>query len=108
MCVLAALILWWIADAPVRNSRVSEEHVRAVARTSAEFSMFQESPLRIVIGAHQRVHAAIENPVHRFAGNISLGGRSAKGRNQEPAMPLFLNWITHIRKIEHGQTHQLK
>src|ERR1019366_10693024 len=51
MCVLAALILPRRADAAIHYSHVVEEHVRAVARTSAEFSALRPAAFGIVFGS---------------------------------------------------------
>src|ERR1019366_2092748 len=86
MCVLTALILPRRADAAIHYSHIVEEHVRVVARTSAEFSALRPAAFGIVFGSHRSVHAAIEDPVHGFPGNLSLRGGVAETRNQQPAL----------------------
>src|SRR5258708_33716692 len=80
MCILAALILpvRGSANAPIQNSHIVEEHVGAVARATAEFRPLRPTAFRIVLGAPGGVNAAIENPVHGFAGHLSFGESLAK------------------------------
>ena len=106
-CILASLVLRRTADAAILDSHVAEEHVRVVARTSAEFSAFEPTAFGVVFGACKRIHAAIEDPVHGIAGNRSFGGRVAETRKQQPGLALLLlHRKRHKRKIEYRQTHQ--
>src|SRR5208282_3648248 len=106
--VLTALILAWIADPAIHHSLIVEEKIGAIARTGAEFSAFEPTAFRIIIGAHDGVHASIDRPIQGYADNISLDRRGAKSRNQEPALALSLNREAHKRKIEDGHAHQLE
>src|SRR5208282_29299 len=106
--VLSALILAWIADAAIHHALIVEEKIGAIARPGAEFGTFEPTAFRIVVGANDGIHTAIDRPIEGFADNISLDGRGAKSRNQESALALFLNRKADIREIEDGHAHQLE
>src|SRR5208283_649903 len=105
--VLAALVLRWSTDAAIYHSLIIEVHEGVVAGPSTKFTALKPAPFRKVLRAQRGVHAAIEDPVHGFAGNLALCGRVAETRNQQSSLPmLFLYRMRHKRKIEHRYAHQ--
>src|SRR5208282_3345491 len=97
-----------IGDAAINHALIVEEKIGAIARPGAEFGTFEPTAFRIVVGANDGIHTAIDRPIEGFADNISLDGRGAKSRNQESALALFLNRKADIREIEDGHAHQLE
>src|SRR5216110_351581 len=71
--------------------------------------MLRPAAMRKILGADQRIHAAIYCPIERFAKRSSFARRFAYGGQQEPALPPNLpHWPRHPGQVENWQAMQAK